>query len=286
MDPAAYILERQTAWARRHGIPLQGSQGDRGRPVYTATLEQNLFEAVGADSLNEYNHGDGGELRGNDGHPGKMQALHSSSALCCNVFHYWRRTRRPEVIARACGLPSTGHVSLSFEQQFPIDAAQFRRAPNLDATFRYNTGALDLVGVESKYCEPFSTRTHAGLSPAYLTPNCASFWRGWDALRGLAEGLSPNNSEFEHLDAPQLLKHLLGLRRNSTRGFRLLYLYNDAPGPVAAQHTVEVEQFVAIAAQDDVSVVPVTYQDVIARLLRAGRDEDAAYLDYISERYL
>jgi hypothetical protein len=265
---------------------LQGSQGDKGRPVYTATLEQNLFEPLDAESLGDYNHGDGGELRGKDRHPGKMQALHSSSALSSNVFHYWRRTGRAAAIARACGLPSTGHVSLSFEQHFPIDTTQFRRAPNLDAAFRYDTGALDLVGVESKFCEPFSTRTHAGLSPAYLTPECDAFWRGWDALRGLAERMSPDNTEFEHLDAPQLLKHLLGLRRDSTRGFRLVYLYNDAPGPVAAQHTVEVEQFVAVAAQDEVSVVPLTYQDVIARLMRAGGTEDAAYLNYITERYL
>jgi len=103
--PADFILERQLAWAHRHAVPLVGSKGDRGRPTYAKSLERNLFEPLSADALAEFKAGDGGELGGQDGNPGKMQAVHSSSALCCNVFHYWRRIGRADVIAKACDLP-------------------------------------------------------------------------------------------------------------------------------------------------------------------------------------
>jgi hypothetical protein len=57
-------------------------------------------------------------------------------------------------------------------------------------------------------------------------------------------------------------------------------------GRAAAQHRVEVEQFIALAQQDDVCVETLTYQDVIMGLLRAGTLEDTTYLNDIAERYL
>jgi hypothetical protein len=79
------------------------------------SLDGNLFEPLSADARAEYGTGDGGELGGPDGDPGKMQAVHSSSALCCNVFHYWRRIERVDVIARACGLPDA-KAAVAFER--------------------------------------------------------------------------------------------------------------------------------------------------------------------------
>jgi hypothetical protein len=250
-----------------------------------ASLEGNLFEPLSPDALSEYNSGDGRELGNTDGNPGKMQALHSSSALCCNVFHYWRRVGRPEAIARACGVPHSS-VTVAFEQQLPIDRSQFRYAPNLDAVFRYDCGPIDLIGVESKFCEPFSTRGHPGLKAKYTASSCAEFWREMPALRGVAEQLCPDNRMFRYLDAAQLLKHILGLKRNAKRGFRLLYLYYDVPGRAGVEHCSEIEQFIAVANRDGIVVSTNTYQDVILRLLRHGHDEDALYLNYISERYL
>ena len=291
MNAAAFILERQLAWAHRHVVSLVGSKGERGRRTYAKPLEGNLFEPLSADASDEYGKADGGELGGQDGNPGKMQAVHSSSALCCNVFHYWRRIGRADVIARACGLPGA-NAAVAFEQKMPIDRTQFRFAPNLDAMFRFESGSIDVIGVESKFGEPFSSRAHLGLKPAYLGDSCAEFWRGMPALRTLAAKLCPENRTYEHLDAPQLLKHILGLRRNAKR-FRLLYLYYAVPGRYGAKHVDEIEQFISVAQQDDVTVSALTYQDVIARLLtdkrvisERGRGEHAAYLTYVAERYL
>src|SRR5579862_7608496 len=120
MDPASFVLERQLAWAHRHNIRLQGSKGERGRRTYAPSLDGNLFEPLSASARAEYRNGDGSELGQQDGNPGKMWAVHSSSALCCNIFHYWQRVGRADVIARACGVPDS-NVSVAFEQKLPID---------------------------------------------------------------------------------------------------------------------------------------------------------------------
>jgi hypothetical protein len=290
MKPAEFILERQLAWAHRHAIPLVGSKGERGRRVYAKSLDGNLFEPLSADARAEYGTGDGGELGRPDGDPGKMQAIHSSSALCCNLFHYWRRIERVDVIARACGLPDA-KAAVAFERKMPIDS-QFPRSPNLDAVFRHGSGSIDMIGVESKFCEPFSTRAKPGLKPAYLDDRCAEFWRRMPRLHKLAETVCPENGAYEHLDAPQLLKHILGLSRNAKR-FQLLYVYYAVPGRAGSKHADEIEKFISVATQDRVDVVALTYQDVIGRLLTSnrvlpetGREGHTAYLNYVAERYL
>ena len=85
-----------------------------------------------------------------------------------------------------------------------------------------------MIGVESKFSEPFSARAHSGLKPAYLEDSCDQFWLGLPKLRRLAEKLCPENHTYDHLDAAQLLKHILGLGRNTER-FHLLYLYYAVP---------------------------------------------------------
>jgi hypothetical protein len=286
-DPAVVVAERQRAWARAHGNQLIGSKIDRGVPAYTTTLEANLFEPLSDAAHREYGGGDGGELRGKDDAPTKMQAVHSSSALCCNLFHYWRRIGRADVIAKACGLPTNGLRDVSFEQHLPIDEEQFRRAPNLDALFRYDNR---IIGVESKFCEPFSSRGHVGLPPAYLSPTCDVFWSRLLALRELGTQLSPDDQTFVHLDAAQLLKHLLGLSRKSEQ-FALIYLYYAVPGPAGVKHAAEIGTFIAVAQRDGLTISAVTYQDVILNLLRRAlsegeRQSHTRYLDYIAERYL
>src|SRR5687767_5592943 len=115
-DPAGFILAKQTLWAARHGHPLRGSAGTKGRLAYTATVSDNLFEPLTPEARREYAEGDGGELGQGGIVPGKMQAVHSSSALSCNLFHYWRRIGRPDIIAKACGLPVSPTMAVAFER--------------------------------------------------------------------------------------------------------------------------------------------------------------------------
>jgi len=98
-----YIITKQTEWAKNHGIALIGSKVTRGRQTYTATLDENLFQPLLPDVRESFVAGDGGEL-GNSKMPGKMQAVHSSSALGVNIYQYWKSISEVPVIAAACGL--------------------------------------------------------------------------------------------------------------------------------------------------------------------------------------
>jgi len=87
MNGYQYILAKQTEWAKNRGLDLIGSQENRGRLAYTTDLDSNLFQPLLPEVHTSFSTGDGGEL-GSFGLPGKMQAIHSSSALGVNVFQY------------------------------------------------------------------------------------------------------------------------------------------------------------------------------------------------------
>ncbi len=116
MDATSYLKERQRLWAERHGLRLGSShrhaeseeERARGAKTYVYDLQDNLFEPLLPEVRQEFENGDGGELSA-DTNDGNMYAVHSSSALCCNVFHYWRRLGHDQIgpIAQACRLPST-----------------------------------------------------------------------------------------------------------------------------------------------------------------------------------
>ena len=57
-----YIKLKQVQWAKRNGIKLTGSQRNRGLPIYTETLDQNLFEPLMAETKAQIQAGDGGEI--------------------------------------------------------------------------------------------------------------------------------------------------------------------------------------------------------------------------------
>lgn len=284
LGATTYLVERQVLWARRHGIALQGSAGGRGRPAYTPTLEENLFEPLTEEARREYEQGQGDELARN------MRAVHSSSALACNLFHYWKSRGQPAPVAAACGLPAGDVASLRFEARLPIadnlNRDVFPYDPNPDAVFLYAPGqGVKAAAAECKFGEPYDGRGHAGINRAYLVrPN---LWDGLPHCRELATRLSPDDNEFKHLHAAQLLKHLLGLKHAyGLGGFALAYLWYDVPGGEGWRHRQEVERFAGIVRSDGIDFRAVTYQEVFLHLARHHRDGHARYVDYLTERYL
>ena len=93
--PATHIRSRLVKWAAGVTIDID-EQG------YVRALVDNFFEPLSTCTASEIAQGDGAEL-GRDGQRGKIQALHSSSALACNVFDYWRG-RDSTILAKALGL--------------------------------------------------------------------------------------------------------------------------------------------------------------------------------------
>lgn len=91
-------------------------------------------------------------------------------------------------------------------------------------------------------------------------------------------------TNFQYLDAAQLLKHVLGLhRRFAASGFELLYLWYDVPGSTAAdEHRAEVERF-SQAISAEVRFRSMTYQALFERLLPSIEGTD--YAAYLRSRY-
>ena len=118
------IKIRQRAWAARNGL---GFDADG----YCACADDNIFRGLSPGARKDFESGDGSEL-GKKGKRGKIQALHSSSALACNWFDYWRG-RDLQTLSRAFGVP-IGFSTLAIERKFPTGLGRHpsepRRVPN------------------------------------------------------------------------------------------------------------------------------------------------------------
>jgi ADP-ribosyl-[dinitrogen reductase] hydrolase len=269
--PRRAILSHQVAWAEDRGIVREPWS-------YAATLTDNLFRPLHSRTKDEFNRADGGELV--DGQrPAKMRALHSSSALVCNVMDYWR-SRDPEPLRQALGLDAP-ITSMAFEQRVPSGLRG--RSPNVDVLFHLADDSY--VAVESKFCEIYSRGAKGKpLSPSYF-PRGRQLWTEVAApgCQELAVHLHSELVQFEHLDAAQLLKQILGLR-NTYGAPVMLYLWYDSGTGEARSHAAEVGLFRDYVGAE-VDFRSMTYQELFARLEAPG-EEGVEYLDYLRTRYL
>jgi hypothetical protein len=294
MKAYEYITAKQTQWALNRGIPLIGSKVDKGRPAYTPELNQNLFEPLALDIRKSFEKGDGNEISGSPSSPAKMQAVHSASALSVNVFQYWQRIKQVSVIASACGFCRKGNAvseKIVFEDKYPIDdnLDKFPKAPNIDVVFHNSDlSHFKRFAIECKFSEAYSLQKHNGLKPAYI--DLVSIWSDIPNLKVLAKSISPNDNCFTYLHAAQLIKHILGLKKECGKnGFRLLYLWYDVFGKEGTIHRFEIEKFSEIARADGIYFDAMTYQELILALSKECRQEHQEHTDYIkylSEHYL
>lgn len=287
MNGYQYIIEKQIAWAAQAGIQLVGSKLERGRPAYTPNLDDNLLHPLLPDVRESFAQGDGREL-GSADYPGKMQAVHSSSALGVNVFQYWKVQDAVPVIAALCGLcrsDSTAPREIRFEEKFSINKT-FGYKPNIDVVILNSPPSrIKLFGIECKFSEAYRKQKNEGLKPKYLRMN--GLWQDIPNVHEFARSISPNGNDFIHLHPAQLLKHILGLKRQCGReGFRLLYLWYDVLGEEGACHRREVQRFAEIVQRDAIRFHSMTYQELIVRLRRTIADEHEDYVNYLTSRYL
>lgn len=266
------IQEEQQSWARQRGI-----QFDDGG--YVLSLDDNLFSPLSPETRKELDSGKGGELGSSDGR-GKMQALHSSSALVVNVFQYWR-SGDIDAIARACGA-SYGMTEMRFERTHSTPLGGI--PPHLDVEF-HGTGDTRPIAIESKFTELYHRRTKRGIRDRYITHR--GLWAELPGCERLARHIweeQKSETRFPHLDAPQLLKHILGLTTEyGPGGFELLYLWYDFPSPEANRHRQEIREFKEYLS-DEVCFRDMTYQ-ALFDVVRINLDADKDYLSYLGERY-
>lgn len=285
MTSGEFVQGKFQVWARRKGIALQGSAGERGAKNYTPTVENNLFGgALLPEVRAAFDDGAGGELRGK---VKSMQALHSSAAMAVNLFQYWLGNRDFSTLAKLLDVPSGGIEAVGFERKYPVCAdwkdRGFNAPPHLDLGVDYKNGGR--VGVECKLFEPYGRLQHAPLRPPYLALKDA--WKGIPACRALAEELNEGEAGFGRLGPAQLLRHVLGLRFGAPADkVRLLYLYLDAPGDEAAEQRAEITRFQERIADDPVRFIAMTVQEFILRAVDRCGQEHGEYVSYLTDRYL
>ena len=199
MKAHEYILSKQVMWALNRGIDLIGSKGQRGRPAYTRTLEQNLFQPLELEVRKSFEHGDGNEIKGSPDSPAKMQAVHSSSAMGVNIFQYWQKIDQVPLIAAACGFCRKGNTisqKIVFEDKYPIDGKRFRFAPNIDVVIHNSDSSkVKKFAVECKFTEAYSSHGHSGLKEEYLKRD--NIWNDIPGLHSLAKSICPDDKMEE-----------------------------------------------------------------------------------------
>jgi hypothetical protein len=209
-----------------------------------------------------------------------MKAPHSSSALVVNIFQYWKKMNINE-IAVACGAPQ-GMTEFRFEVTHDTPLSRINRnPPNLDVEF---TGeSLNPLAIESKFREPYQ-RKKAEIDDKYLNPN---LWEQLPQCEKLVKQIKREErgkTSFFYLDAPQLLKHILGLRTEfGPMNFQLLYLWYDFPSQEADKHRIEIDIFKE-NVRGEVHFNDMTYQDLFEKINKFSH-MDSSYIAYLRERY-
>jgi hypothetical protein len=265
------VMSRQLSWAAQRGLSPDGKS-------YLQSVGENLFAPLSSETEAEFRTSAGNELTDRPGEAAKMRAVHSSSGLVCNLFDYWRTTDR-EAIARALDIPS------------PIEDVRFEA--QLATGLRGTPPTLDLLvvasatqawGVESKFTEPFQTYAkRVPFAESYFEDELGLWSRlGLPRCQRLAEDISRGQTRFSYLDAPQLLKHALGLRRAYAEG-QLLYLFYDVNASEVRLLAEEIQTF-ARSVDEALGFRAVKHQEVFARL-SAEAAASASYLDYLRTRY-
>jgi len=293
MNELKYIQRKQVAWALRKGYePVGSTFQNEGEKHYLENLEDNLFQKLTDETLKQLNSGDGGETKSGKHSRAKIHALHSSAAIVVNTFQYWHNKDIYPILyacklcsKRPSGSRNSSANEIKFEKKFEIskDKKKFPFSPNIDIVI-YNFRS-QIYAIESKFTEPYSSRKLKGISKTYI--DNVSFWHGLSNLHDLAKKICPDNNEFKHLDAAQLIKHILGLKTNHNKNdFRLLYLWYDVIGQDGVKHRKEIETFAEIAKKDKIKFSHITYQEVIMKLTQEFYGENEDYCNYLTDRYL
>lgn len=262
-------LMHQLQWATQIGLTVDAKG-------YTGRLEDNLLGRMSQRTREAYSRGSGSELTS------KMLALHSSSALVVNFFEYWSDIDNAPL---AGAMELSGPIlSIEFESQRPTGLPG--NPPNLDVCLTLPGGYV--LAIESKFGE-WLTRKSASSMPfkAKYFEKVGGAWAslGLPMCQALAEAMRDDQVQFEHLDAPQLLKHALGLATSLGDNFGLCYLYYEWDVAQAKTHRTELARFSSLV-DPSLSFRALTYQDLAAKLDQACGGHHDAYIRYLRTRYV
>lgn len=268
------LLRKQRRWADERGVRYDAR-------AFVRELADNLRAPLAPAVRAELERGS--ELAARGTMPARIHALTSSAALVINVFGYWRERALAPLVA-ALGFEGGESARLTFEEPLPTELPG--EPPFADVALRWPNG--DVVPIESKFTEWLVRRPHnkrvfkekyfpagagAGVWSEAALPRC----------QALAEELQDGRERLKYLNAAQLLKHVLGLKKLGRHRTAVVYLYYEWPGREADAHRIELER-VRQRLRPEVDLRVLTYQQLFAAL-RAVPGIDRGYLDYLAERY-
>lgn len=273
MSSKSKLLDQQRHWAESIGLAADS----RG---YLNTVEANLLRQLSDSTRMAFENGSGSELQDTPSRPAKMKALHSSSALAVNFFVGWME-RDTSILAEALGLDSE-ISAIKFEEQFSTGLDG--NPPNLDIVLELADG--NIVGIESKFSEWLTPKSKSTVpfKPAYF-PDGQGLWeaRSLPAMQQLVEAIASEEQSFRYLNAPQLLKHALGLATQLSNPYSLFYIYYDSPGKESETHYEEIQHFGSLV-DSSLRFKAVSYQDLFSSLRNKGSVEEG-YMNYMRARY-
>lgn len=275
MNGKEFIKFKQIMWARRNKITLLNTPEG-----YVKNLSDNLFQALRVDVRQAFNNGNGGELKPIENRPPKMEALHSSSAIGVNFFQYWLNKNEVEKIAVALGLckESNRDMTLSFEEKFTIFSNS--NPANIDVFIRNKEDNKCNYAIECKFSEAYSSAGKNALSEKY---NDLDELKNLENLKNYSESIP---TSCKYLDAGQLIKHTLGLKKVYGKNFTLFYLWYDVLGEEGAEHRREIQKFSNVMKMDGIKFKSISYQELIKNICEKFYGGNEKYCDYISDRYL
>lgn len=266
------VAAGQRQWALAGGLGVT----DGG---HLTDVDLNVLGCLSPAVREAFENADGSELKSRNGSSSKMCSLISSSALAVNVFQHWyRHDAAPLARALTLGAPIS---TVTFEKRMPTGAGG--TPPNLDVVLTTLDGRI--AGIESKFTEWMTPKRSRVKQMAPYFRKSPSLWDAAKLHRcaALASDIYQNTNPYQYLDAPQLLKHALGLNRNSAGGWSLYYIWFDDSGESGARHRDEIARF-AERVRDDIQFVPLSYQSLVARLA-SDAAVDVEYLTYLRRRY-
>lgn len=273
MSSKSKLMRQQRQWAESIGL-TPSSNG------YLGTIEENLLQPLNEATKIAFDNGSGLELQDTPSYPAKMKALHSSSALAVNFFDHWIG-KDTSALTTALELNSK-IVTIKFEEQFPTGLPG--NPPNLDIVLELANGHI--IGIESKFSEWLSKKLGINLpfKPKYF-PEGQELWTNkfLPKAQHLAEAISRGKEIFYYLDAPQLLKHALGMATKLDQEFSLFYIYFDWTSDESETHHQEINRFAALI-DDSLKFQAMSYQQLFA-LLEKMNGTDKSYINYLHTRY-
>ena len=304
------IRIKQQLWAKSH-IADKLRDG-KYHDTHTKTPDDNIYKGLTPETRKAFNDAQGGELKeGKRGTPAKMTALHSSSALCVNVFQYFQNKSNDLKldVLQACNLvdPKNNGTVKSFEfecKRFPITGISM---PNIDFVAEMDSSRI--IAIESKFNEPYAYPLDNFLREEYYLLENESIWADLSSLRSVLDikhkvEITKKDKkgndikgrlifpDYKYLDAVQLIKHLLGVVNSSDRKSEiwLTYLWYDSLGGKGIAHRAEIEVFRKLIEEytdPRIKFRHITYQELICNLNTIlDRTKHKEYLDYITNRYL